>query len=475
MAMSVHKVEPKGRTVGGTECSWCRAVRGGTGTAVLALLTSKAPDISRLQNALQILQNSHPILKSKLHSKEGTFSFVTSPTPFVKIQSHNISTSSKILGRNGNDTVSPFQQILEHELNQNTWHDPSRASHTTSSSSGSDMFVASIYAMPDAATWVMVMRLHVAACDRTTAVSLLRELLVLMMNEEEGNIARTEINSSEDWNKGEVGLAIEDLIPGGKAKKAIWARGINVLSYSVNSLRLTNLKFHDTKNARFSQIVRLQLNHNDTKRVLAGCKQSLIKLCGALTAAGLMAIYSSKNSSKKYGIITLTDCRSSLEPPLSIQNFGFYHSAILNNHEIKGGESLWELAKRIYGTFANSKNNNKHFSDMADMNFLMCKAIDNPALTQSSSLRTSIMSVFEDTVIDNDGEMQREIGLEDYVGCASAHGMGPSIAIFDTIRDGRLDCVCVYPAPLHSREQMQELVNKMKAILIEGGKTYEDI
>lgn len=141
---------------------------------------------------------------------------------------------------------------------------------------------------------------------------------------------------------------------------------------------------------------------------------------------------------------------------------------------MKGGESLWELAKRTYGAFANSKNNEKHFSDMADMNYLMCKAIDNPGLTSSSSLRTSIMSVFEDTVVDDGGDVQREVGVEDYMGCASVHGVGPSMAIFDTIRDGKLDCVCVYPAPLHSREQMQEFVNKMKAILIEGGKTYQD-
>jgi len=151
---------------------------------------------------------------------------------------------------------------------------------------------------------------------------------------------------------------------------------------------------------------------------------------------------------------------------------GFYHAAILNNHVIKGGESLWELAKRTYGAFDNSKNNDKHFSDMADMNFLMCKAIENPGLT--SSLRTSIMSVFEDTVVDDGGEMQQAVGVEDYMGSASVHGLGPSMAIFDTIRDGRLDCVCVYPAPLHSREQMQELIDKMMAILIEGGKTYEE-
>ncbi|XP_061353444.1 uncharacterized protein LOC133298205 [Gastrolobium bilobum] len=445
-------VEPKGRTVGGTEYSWCRAVRGGTGIAVLAMLTSKALDPSRLQNALNKLQNSHPILKSKLHySNTTTFSFVTSPNPFVKVTFHNLHTTNK------NDTVSPLQEILEHELNQNSWHD--------NPSSSSDMFFASVYTLPNGA-WVVVMRLHVSACDRTTAVSLLRELLVLM-EEEEGE-------EDEGWNKGEVDLAMEDLVPGGKGKKALWTRGLDMLSYSINSLRLTNLKFIDTKATRFSQIVRLRLNQNDTKRVLSGCKRSGIKLCAVLTAAGLMAAHCSKRSSKKYGIITFTDCRSLLEPPLSVHNFGFYHSAILNCHEMKGGESLWELSKRTYEAFANSKKGNKHFSDMADLQFLMCKAIDNPGLTSSSSLRMSFMAVFEDTVVDNGDKKQREVGVEDYMGCASVHGVGPSIAIFDTIRDGSLDCVCVYPAPLHSREQMQELVSKMNAILIEGAKTCEE-
>lgn len=272
--MSFQAVETKvTRTVGGTESSWCRAVRGGTGIAVLALLITKSPDISLLQNALHKLQNSHPILRSRLHNPntEGTtstFSFAASPTPFVKIESHTLTTSSEILGRNGNDTVSPFHKILEHELNRNTWQDnnnnnPAAKQNTAAAVTGSDILAASIYQMPDATTWVVAMRLHVAACDRTTAVSLLRELLVLIKEEEEGAVTVTENN------KGEVNLAIEDLVPGGKAKKPIWTRGLNMLSYSVNSLRLTNLKFNDTKSERFSQVVRMQLNHTDTNRVLA--------------------------------------------------------------------------------------------------------------------------------------------------------------------------------------------------------------
>ncbi|MFS7904627.1 hypothetical protein Hanom_Chr01g00038321 [Helianthus anomalus] len=84
---------------------------------------------------------------------------------------------------------------------------------------------------------------------------------------------------------------------------------------------------------------------------------------------------------------------------------------------------------------------------MANLNFLMCKAIDKPGLTPSSSLRTSLLSVLEDPLIENSNQLHKKIGLLDCIGCSSVHGVGPSLAIFDTIRDGELDCACVYPSP----------------------------
>ncbi|OMO68331.1 hypothetical protein COLO4_29696 [Corchorus olitorius] len=433
------------RVVGGTEHSWCKAVLGGTGIAVLAILTTKNPDISLLRNALHKLQNSHPIIRSRLHYNPSgnAFSFVTSPSPFIQVKSFNQLTTSNILenlyNKQENQNTSPLHLILEHELNQNAWTTSGNSSNTKT-----DVFFASVYALPGA-KWVVVLRLHASACDRTTAVSLLRELLTLTgMNEEE----------KEMTNKTEVSLAIEDLVPKGKAKKTFWARGVDMLSYSVNSFRLTNLKFKDTKSPRSTQVVRLLINPEDTKKILSGCEARGIKLCGALSAAGLIAAHSSKwrsssdHQKKKYGVVTLTDCRSILEPPLSNHHFGFYHSAILNTHVIKGGEKLWELAKKI--------------------------AMENPGLTSSSSLRTSLISVFEDTVIDESNDQQKQVGLEDYMACASTHGIGPSIAIFDTIRDDGLDCICVYPSPLHSREQILELVDGMKAILVDAGKNADE-
>lgn len=98
----------------------------------------------------------------------------------------------------------------------------------------------------------------------------------------------------------------------------------------------------------------------------------------------------------------------------------------------------------------------------------MCKAIENPHLTTASSLRTALVSVFEEPVLYNSCDMQKTLGVEDYVGCASTHGIGPSIAVFDTISDAKLDCSFVYPAPLHSRKQMEDIIDHMKSVLLEG-------
>ncbi|XP_060201169.1 uncharacterized protein LOC132629814 [Lycium barbarum] len=477
---------PPCRPAGTTEHSWCKAVPGGTGITVLALLLSKSLDISLLQNALHKLQNSNPILKSQLHYEPATnsYSYIIPSTSHLQIQPFDLSSTAQILRRIKTpnlNSVSDFHLILEHEINCNSWANTATSSSSgthklqmldpslntaTTSESDIDVLFASIYRLDDEKS-VVTLRIHTSVCDRAAALALLRKLLELMSSEKQDG----EGTELELLKKMEVGLGIEEYIPAGKANKPFWARGIDMVGYGLNALRFSNLKFMDTESTRGSQVVKLQLNKEDTDRILDGCKTRDIKLCGLLAAAGLIAAHSSKglneNQWEKYGIVTLINCRSILDPVLSPDFPGFYHSAILNTHDVKGGDDLWELAKRSYTSFANAKNNNKHFSDMGDLNFLMCKAIDNPGLTPSSSLRTSLISVFEDPVIDTSSKVHQEIGLEDFSGCASVHGVGPSIAIFDTIRDGQLDCACVYPFPLHTREQMMELIGEMKRILVD--------
>ncbi|CAL0317033.1 unnamed protein product [Lupinus luteus] len=458
------------RPVGGTEFSWCKAVPGGTGVTVLGLLLSKPPPISIIQNALHNLQNSHPILRSKIHfdSSTNTFHFLTPSNPRIQIEPFDLQSTAQIIQTesNGHDhdhnDTNPFQILVEHEMNRNTWRDLGDAD--------SDVIYASAYEISDERFAVFI-RTHTGACDRAAAVALLREMMRRVSGGGDGGRGEEE----EEMN-----LAIEEMIPMEKRNKPFWARGLDMLGYSLNSFRLGNLGFVDTESQRSSKVVRMQLNAQETMSLISGCKSRGIKLCAAVAAAGMIASWTSKNlpeyNKEKYAVVTLVDCRSTLDPVLPNNHLGFYHSAIMNTHDVCG-EPLWELAERCYKSFINSMNGNKHYSDMADLNYLMCKAIENPGLTPSSSLRTALISVFEDTVIDDSeqNEMHKELGLEDIVGCASAHGIGPSLAVFDTIRDGKLDCAFVYPTPLHSREQIQEVVDHMKRILVDGCNSENQI
>ncbi|KAJ0241631.1 GATA zinc finger protein [Hirschfeldia incana] len=449
------------RPVGGTEYSWCRAIAGGTGIAVIALSLTRTPKLENLQNTLNKLQIRHPTLRStfRFDASTDSFSLATSAADSSRVVIHPFDSSSTAqIIRDSDDP--PHRIILEHELNKNTWIDPHRWINGECG-----VFFVSLYDLDEGGEErVLTFRLNTGACDRTSAVTLLREF----MRE------TTTGGGCEEGHVEELGKAIEEMVPSGKGDKPFWARGIDVLGYSLNAFRFSNLGFVDAEDSnRRSQVVRMKLERDQTLKLVAGCKARGIKLWAAIAAAGMISAYSSKNlpqyQGEKYAVVTLSDCRPILEPPLTPNDFGFYHSGILHTHDITGEEKLWDLAKRCYESFTSAKNSNKHFTDMSDLNFLMCKAIENPSLTPSSSLRTALISIFEDPVTDEYSEQAlASAGVKDYIGCASIHGVGPSVAVFDSLRDGKLDCSFVYPSPLHSREQMDELIEHVKTILLEG-------
>ncbi|XP_071717935.1 uncharacterized protein [Rutidosis leptorrhynchoides] len=447
MSTESSPADPPSRLVGGTEYSWCRAVLCGTGVTALSLLFSKPPNVPHLQSCIHAIQNAHPILRSKLkfNTANSTFSFFTPST------SSNLQITSS-------DSNFTFYQTLEHEINTNPWKGNESESET-----GTDVMFANVYNLQEG-KYVVVLRLHTAVCDRASAAYLLRELLKLIGND---NIDNVDLMKEEG-----LGLALEDCVPAGKASKPFWSRGADMLGYSVNSFRFSNLDFKESGFPKSTEFVRLKIGLEDTEKILSGCKSRGIKLFGLSSAAGFISAHASKKIPdekwEKYSLATLVDCRSLLDPVLGDHHVGNYHSAILSSHDVKGGEDVWDLAQKIYSSLETAKNNNKHFTDMADLHFLMGKAIDNPGLTPSSSLRTSLFSVFEESLIENTNQLHKDIGLLDCIGCASVHGVSPSLAIFDTINDGQLDCACMYPSPTHSREQMQDFVDHMKKILIEA-------
>lgn len=247
--------EPTTRPVGGTEFSWCKAVPGGTGITVLGLLLSKPPPISILQNALHSLQNSHPVLRSRIHldPSTNTFHFLTPPNPRIQIERFDLQSTAHIAqsesnGHDHNNHTDPFLVLLEHEMNRNTWRDPSGGDP--------DVLYASAYEISER-RFAVFLRLHTAACDRAAAVALLREIL-------------RRVGGGGGGEKEEMmNVAIEELIPEEKRNKAFWARGLDMLGYSLNAFRLGNLGFVDADSPRKSKVARFQLNAEETKSLVA--------------------------------------------------------------------------------------------------------------------------------------------------------------------------------------------------------------
>lgn len=458
--------EWRARAVGGTEHSWCRAVPGGTGTTLLALRLSAAggaADAEALQAAVRSLQKAHPILRAHLRASPSggaaTLAFPASSSPL----------QLSLAPQPASEPALDFHSLLERELNRNPW-----ASASGPDAAAAPVLFAALYELPPPAGGVaLLVRIHTVACYRAASAALARELIALLAGAGD---------PGEEEEAAAVDAGLEERIPQRDSWKPFWARGVDMVGYSINGLRTSTLPFVETGTARSTQMLRLGFGREETARLLDACKENGVRLCSAMAAATLLAARRSKKldsgQQETYSIATLINCREFLEPALDDHNVGFFYSAITNTHKIHGEEVLWELAKRCHGAYSNAKNSKKHLTDIGDLNFLMCRAIENPQLTTASALRTALISVFEEPVTYDTSDQQSKAGVEDFVCGATVHGIGPSIGMFDSIRDGQLDCACMYPSPLHSRKQMQEIFDRVKQILHEGcnvnDEKYED-
>ena len=100
--------------------------------------------------------------------------------------------------------------------------------------------------------------MHSAACDRTSAAAVKREVVGRLLG----------VAAEEDGG-GEIGKAIEDVVPRGKGDKPFWARGADVLGYSLNALRVSNLSFVDACTPKCTEFVKLELDVDQTERLIA--------------------------------------------------------------------------------------------------------------------------------------------------------------------------------------------------------------
>jgi hypothetical protein len=235
---------------GGTEYSWCRAVPGGTGTTLLALrLSPGAAAVTAVQGALRFLQSVHPALRARLR---------TSPSgPMLAFPSPSPAPSPPPLLSLAPLPAPDFDALLVHELNRNPWTEPD---------SDAPVLFATLYELPPPGGAALFVRIHTVACDRSAAAALARELMSLLGGAEDAGREPEEVTA-------EAGL--DERIPQRDTWKPFWARGMDMLGYSINGLHTSTLPFVETGTERSTHKLRLGLGRDETTLLLDVSTSSL--------------------------------------------------------------------------------------------------------------------------------------------------------------------------------------------------------
>ncbi|KAM0917178.1 hypothetical protein ACQ4PT_009619 [Festuca glaucescens] len=303
----------RSRAVCGTEYTCCRTAPGGTSTAILALRLSRV-DAAAAEAAVRSLQTAHPVLRANLRGSPSspTLAFPPSSSPQLSLAPQ--------------PSALDFHSLLEREINRNPW------ATAAPGPDGAPVLFAALYELLGGGAALFVL-IHTAVCDRAASQALLRELLALLAGDAE---------VKEEAAAVEAGM--ERRMPKNDAWKSLWARGVDMVGYSIKSLRTSTLPF------RHGEV--------DAHGAPRACKENGVRLCSAIAAATLLAAWQSmkldSGQQGTYSVATLINCRQFLEPALDVHNVGFFYSAVANTHKMNTEEGLWALARRCHDSYTNA-------------------------------------------------------------------------------------------------------------------------
>ncbi|GLJ06878.1 hypothetical protein SUGI_0051100 [Cryptomeria japonica] len=450
----------KSRSMGTTESSWCAAVDSGTGTSISGILLGQSIDPAPLRAAISTILSSQPLLRSWITEKEGQLRFDVDASTLLDVEV--VDKAERAEEEDPDRTQEPWLQIVEDEMDAGFPKEkPFR------------VFQVKLYRLPDANS-LIILRFHTGAADFASAVRVCSELMkhlkeCLELNGEGSDQKVPNLEEEEDDIFELQVPSLEAATPPAKAKKSFWAHGIDVLGYGLASFRHALLPLENVVDERQSRVIVAEFKEDATRLILELCKQKSSDLNGLLDAAALKAVAKFKGTGKRgehYAVVILLNCRSMLEPAIPDSTSGFYNAAIMKTIHATETVPLWELATRITKDFDQAVKNNKHFTDMGDLNMLMTQAITRPAVTPSSSMRTAFLSNARDACREEvDKGLLSSLSVKDWITCTSLNGIGPCLALYPVLRNGCLRVSFVYCNPLFSTETIKCLVDDISSML----------
>jgi len=292
--------------------------------AVLPLRNGPAEET--LRQALDAIQNRHPLLRSKLEPVDRGFLFAPTNRPM----------SLESLDRLGDST---WIEVAERELG--------RALDTESGPLARCQRIAG-----DGAASEIVLTIHHSIMDATSGSNVVRELLTCCAAIDAGEAPP--LGPPLPMMPAEDDL-IPETLPGGRRCSSVAGfllrQGADEASFRLRTIGRRRPPVHESGNCR---VLCRRLAEEDTTALVRACRSHRLPLNAALNAAMLLAVHRHLYDGKatRFRHLNFADLRQTLKPRVAEEHLGSYHGMLRVSVPMPVGADLWTTAAEVSERFS---------------------------------------------------------------------------------------------------------------------------
>lgn len=390
-----------------------------------------------LRQALDIIQNRHPLLNARIIAKSNSFWFESGADKI------SLSVVDK-------QCIQQWQEVVIEELNKKI-------------NSDKNLLRVTLIKFEDKQNnCYLITTIHHSIADASSCIQLHAEILTNCQNIVEGK-TETKVNQLSQLP------SIYRLIP--KSFQG-FSGTINNILYLLNlKLKLSlyqpiTIGFEKSVpiESRSCGMVHKKLDSELTQRLVEVCRQNKTTVQAALGAAMLFAVAQKDNISqtknKYFSFRSSVNLRARLQPRISNEHFGAMASAVVSFHNFQLKENFWYLAQDIKQKLDNGLARGDAFRQM-----LMFKTIANSFLKKpyQSVVSAALTNIGRINIPHNYGQFELE--EISFVPAQAAFG-GVFAAAVSTFR-GNMLLNFMFSQPSISNETVENLADDMISLIID--------
>lgn len=397
------------------------------------------PDPARLDQALQSVQNRHPLLRAHIEERDDGFAFELGENGSIPL---------KVLER---ESDTHWQRIVEAELNS-----------PIDNSSGALMRVTFLQPGKDKQVGELILCAHHAIMDGDSALHLVEEILEHSVNGSD-DLNTTSINQQS------IPARSEDMFPKRYQKPRhvlhlipfLLRQMVEETSYRLNIIGKQEPPVPKRGHCR---ILPARLDPAETTALTRAARKHRVSLNSVLNAALVLAVWKLRYASepRPFRAITFANLRPYMKPAVPADRVAAYISMLRFTLKLQQGQAFWPLAKTINAKVHQSAKRGEKFLAVHMTKALMQMFLGQQKIRMGATALSYAGAV---KLPDRYGDT-RVTGLTGFI---SNLNIGPEFTAMAFLSDGALHWNNLYLDEDMTREEAGAIAEEILTILRTAG------